>query len=167
MFYYCVSPILIPIAKRYPWILIALIVLYQLLLLNLEPPNSLGFQYPELAGILAPPVIWRTLADWGIYFPLGTVLTLHENSVSAVLERFRWWFIIGTVVLFGLALSSRAGIRIFPFAEYLAPVAFAFLLPSIRRDSIPWVRWFEKIGKRCLWAISYPSIAHLYRPLSC
>jgi peptidoglycan/LPS O-acetylase OafA/YrhL len=148
VFYYCVSPILIPIGKRFPWILLGVISLYQLFLMNIRIPNSLGFEYPAWANMLAPPVIWGSLAKWAIYFPLGIVLSLHAKSISPVLERFRWFFGIGTVVLFGLFFVDKADIRSFPLAEYLVPLPFVFLLPLIRRDSIPLVQWFEKIGKR-------------------
>jgi peptidoglycan/LPS O-acetylase OafA/YrhL len=148
VFYYLIAPLLIWLNKRIGWFLVLLIGLYQLFLINVIHPGTLGFQLPGWAGWLTPPVLARTMADWAIFFPLGLVYVLNAKSVMPLLQRLKWIFVVLTVVLYAVALLNQQAIIDFPIARFLFPVTFIFITPTIKRDSIPWVRQFEMFGKR-------------------
>ncbi len=148
VFFYLVSPILVKVSKRFGWIVIAVIALYQVVLINIEFSNVIKYAHLEWMRFLAPPIIRYTMAIWGIYFPLGVIYNLNAKTAMPKLVRFKWLFAIGTVVFFVISLLNDTGVMVFPFADYLAPISFVLLLPSIRRNSIPLVRQFEAISKR-------------------
>jgi fucose 4-O-acetylase-like acetyltransferase len=148
VFFYVLSPVLIIVGRRRGVLLLLLIGLYQWLLMVVREPGLLGFALPAWMDVLAPPVLFNTMADWGIYFPLGVVFGLHGGSLRPHLLRLRWLFVTATVGLFVLGMLNAFEIANAPWARYLAPLAFAFLAPTIDRHKIPLVRQFEKIGKR-------------------
>jgi peptidoglycan/LPS O-acetylase OafA/YrhL len=148
VFYYAVSPVLVRLSKRFGWLIIAAIAVYQLVLINLQFPGALGFQFPAWMKYLAPPVLSSTLADWGIFFPLGIIYSLKARQVNPALARLKWGFAILTVLFFVVSVLDAAKVVRFPLAGFLAASMLMFFLPSIRRDTIPFVRQFEKVGKK-------------------
>jgi peptidoglycan/LPS O-acetylase OafA/YrhL len=147
-FFYLVSPVLVRLSKRFGWAVIAGLAVYQLVLFNLIYPGALGFQFPEAMKFIAPPVIRTTLADWGLFFPLGVIYSLKARSANPGLLKLRWLFWILTVIFYATSILDAAGAIRFPLANFLAPLAFVLAIPSIRRDAIPLVRQFEKVGKK-------------------
>ena len=148
VFYYLISPFLVKTARRHPWILMAIIVLYVLFLINVTAPGILGFKLPTWARYLTPPVLRITLAVWGIFFPLGVIYSLYSDQILPFLRRSRWMLLIGTVVFYGFSVLHEASIVVFPLAALISPVFGVFLLPLIKRESIPIVRRFERVGKK-------------------
>jgi hypothetical protein len=143
-FYYAISPILVKFAKRYGHILLVAIGFYQLILINLLSPGTLGYTFPEWMQILAPPILRTTLAQWGIYFPLGLVYGINAGTLLPQLQKLKWVSLIATVLFFVISLSTWS----FSLAYYIFPLAFLFYAPTIKRNSIPMVRQLEEIGKR-------------------
>lgn len=148
VFYYLLSPVLIKVSRSYGLIVVAFIALYQLLLINILNTGTLGFTFPNWFHYLAPPIIRSTLALWGIFFPLGLVYGLTAKWMMPLSRKHFWWIAGVTVLLFILGNLDVLSMIHFPLARYLCPVAFILLLPAIRRDSIPYVRQLERIGKR-------------------
>ncbi len=146
--YYLLAPVLIRISRSHGLAVVGLIGLYQLILINILKPGTLGFIFPAWAHYLAPPVIRSTLADWGIYFPLGLVYGLHAKQVMPWSKKYFRWIAALTIFLFILGNLDVFGVIRLHLALYLAPLSFILLLPAIRRDSIPFVRQLERIGRR-------------------
>jgi len=147
LFWLALSPILVQLARRFSGVLIAIILLYQMFLLNLEYPGMLGFTFPAWAHLLQPPVLHFTLAVWGIYYPLGLIYSVNAKSIAPWLQKNKaaLWAITG--VFFVLDFLSKAEILKFLLADFVYPLAFVLLLPTIKRDTIPWVRQLEEVGK--------------------
>ena len=66
-FFYLLAPILLWLNQRVSWLSVLLVGVYQLFLLNVREPGLLGFAFPEAAGLLTPPILFNTMADWGVY----------------------------------------------------------------------------------------------------
>ncbi|MCK6628034.1 MAG: acyltransferase [Anaerolineae bacterium] len=147
-FYYVLSPFLVRIAKRFGYLLILIIILYQLALLNIKDPNNLGFAFPGWMGFLAPPVLRETMAIWGVYFPLGLVYSINIKTILPWLQRLRWLLLTMTVVFFVISVLNRFSIWSFPLADFICPLMFVLFIPTLKRDAIPFVRELEKAGKK-------------------
>jgi hypothetical protein len=147
-FFYVLSLILVRLCKHFGWILIGLIALYQITLLNLVYPGILGFIFPGWVHVLVPPVIGHTIAEWGIYFPLGLVYSLNANRLAPQLLRFKWLLVSTIAVTFIVAYLNAATVLVFPLADHICPLLFLLTFTIVKRNSIPMVRNLEKIGKR-------------------
>ncbi len=146
-FYYVLSPLLVRLAKRFGFVLVVVIGLYQLILINVVYPGTLGFTFPGWVNFLAPPVLRLTLAEWAIFFPLGLVYSINSGSMLPWLQRFRWVNLAVTTALFVLSLLDALSVLRFPLAGFIYPLTFTLFVPTVRRDSIPMVRELEKIGR--------------------
>jgi hypothetical protein len=147
-FYYLLSPFLVRFARRFGLALIVIIGLYQLLLINIVYPGTLGVFFPDWMHIFAPPVLRTTLALWAIYFPLGLVYNINAKQMLPRLQRARWAFLIITAVLFVISLLDVFSVIRFPLASFICPTTFVLVSTTIRRESIPKVRTLEKLGKK-------------------
>lgn len=134
--------------KRFGWLVIGIIALYQIMLINQTNPGIMGLILPNWLRLLAPPVIKGTIASWGIYFPLGVVYSLNATNISPWLKKLKWLLVLLTTMMFSFTTLHNTGIINFPLAEYICPVSFVLLLPLIKRESIPFVKHLEKVGKK-------------------
>ena len=146
--FYVASPLLIPAARRYPWLLLGAVGVYQVLLIAIRYSEVLSISLPDAARFLNPPVVSGTFADWGVYFPLGAVFSLHATALKPWLKRMKWLFVIATIALFILTLLQATGVTNTPWARFLAPLPLIFIVPIVQRSSMPAVQKLEKIGKR-------------------
>ncbi len=147
-FYYLVSPVLVTLARRYSYLLIAAIAVYQLFLINIVFSGALGFAFPTWMRPLVPPVLGYTLALWAIYFPLGLVYSINTPRWLPRLQQFRWVFLAITLSFFSLSALHTAKIIDFRLAGFIAAVSFVLFIPTLKRNSIPRVRELEDVGKR-------------------
>jgi len=141
------SPVLVHLARRFGGAVVFIILIYQLILLNLQYPGILRFTFPSWVHFLRPPVLGYTMAAWGIYFPLGLIYGLEARRITPWLQKIKWAVLAVTSVFFVLGFLYRAGIARFPLADYICPLIFVLLLPTFKRNSIPFVRQLEEIGK--------------------
>jgi len=148
MFYYLSSPILVRLADRFGYVLVVVIGLYQVLLINLVFPNSLGLDFPNWLQVLVPPGLGTTMAMWGVYFPLGLVHGLKARKVLPWLQKLRFMFLITTGLFFALHVLHKVSVLRFPLSGFVCPLTFMFLVPTIRRNSIPMVRQLEKLSRK-------------------
>lgn len=148
VFYYLLSPLLVIVGRRFGLLLVALVFVYQLLLLNIVNPGIFGFTFPAWMGYLAPPVLRTTLADWGIFFPMGLVYGLNARRIQPWSRKLVWLFVGLTALIFLVALLDAFSVWHVPWARYIAPIPLMFVLPAIRRDIIPQVKLLERMGKR-------------------
>jgi peptidoglycan/LPS O-acetylase OafA/YrhL len=149
IFFYIVSPILVIFGKRFGWLLLLFIGLYQIFLIVMTDPAILGKQ--EVTGLLriiVPPVLVGTMADWAIFFPMGLIFSMNNATIKPHLQKLKWLTAVVTVSIFIVGMLNAFGLLGAPWARYLAPVALMFLLPVIDRKSIPQVRRLEQVGKR-------------------
>ena len=129
-------------------LMLVVIGLYQLILINLLNPGILGFTFPKSASFLAVKVLRTTLAEWAIYFPLGLIYGLQARKWIPQLQKLKWVFAGMTVLLFGIGLLDAFSIVRFPLAFMLCPFTMMMLLPLVKRDMLPWVRFLERVGRR-------------------
>jgi hypothetical protein len=148
LFYYVCSPVLVRLAGRFGYVILTMIVLYQILLLALVFPSVFGLGIPSWMEVLVPPILGRPMAQWGVYFPMGLIFSMKATEISPWLQKHRILFAMATAVFFGLLIMNDYGVLHFSLAYYLTPLIFLFLAPAIRRDSIPMVRHFEKVARR-------------------
>lgn len=147
LFYYVISPVLVPLARRYGYWLLPAILFYQMVVSNIQTPGLFGFTFPGWMHIFAPPILANTFATWGIYFPMGLVYSLHAKELNPKLYKLRWASLTVTLALFIAGTSpADAPYHIF-LARYVYPITFMLLIPVIKRQWIPWVRRFEYVGK--------------------
>jgi len=146
--FYIASPVLIPAAKRHPWLLLGAIGGYQLLLIAIRHPDALSVSLPRSASVLNPPVVGGTFSDWGVYFPLGIVFSLHASSLRSRLKQVKWASLLAALALFVLGLLHATEAANAPWARYFAPVPLIFVIPVTQRGSIPAVQQLERVGKR-------------------
>jgi peptidoglycan/LPS O-acetylase OafA/YrhL len=148
IFFYLLAPVLVAAGKRLSWLFLLGVGLYQVALLNLIYPGMLGFQFPSYVHFLEMPVLRLTISTWGIYFPLGIVYSLNADHLTQLLFKLRWVFFSGAVLLFVSNIYRYSNAQMPPIEGYLAPVLLTLLLPSIKRDQIPYARRLEMVGKR-------------------
>ncbi len=148
VFFYLISPILVSLGKRQPWVLILIFLVYQLFLLNVKYPGTLGFEFPSWANHFVIPILGGTMADWGVCFPIGIVFSLNMQKMRPGLQKLKWLFVGLTIGLFVIALLDVRGVVSVPLARFISPLVFLLVIPVIPRNSIPGVRGLEEIGKK-------------------
>jgi peptidoglycan/LPS O-acetylase OafA/YrhL len=150
VFWYVATPALVWIGRRRGALLLLAIVAWQAWLLVVRFPEMFGLtgKLPQWAATTLPPVLATTMSEWGVYFPIGLVLSLHSAALKPALERWRLVSIVAVAVLFGLGLLNAFGFVDAPWARLAAPLPLMFVLPTIDRTSIPWLDAFERLGRR-------------------
>jgi len=150
VFWYLVTPAVVWAGRRRGVLLVTLIGVWQAWLLVLRFPAMFGMEarLPGWAAATIPPVIFTSMADWGIFFPLGLVMSLHGKALKPRLVRWRPASAALSLALFGLGLLNAFRWVDAPWARLVAPVPLMFLLPTIDRGSIPFLDLFERLGRR-------------------
>lgn len=151
-FFYLIAPVLVPISRRLGWYLIIPIIIFQLALLNLQSPGSIGFQFPDWVQIIKPPVIHSTFAIWGICFPLGIIYSFNQKKADVFFIKYLWVVLIIVACLFILSAASVFGLQILSVAllDTICPILLLLLIPTLRLDKIRVSRFLEKTGNRSL-----------------
>lgn len=148
IFFIAIAPIMLWLTNRIGWLTVLLLVaVYQMLLILIVFPGSHNVSLPAWTAWLAPPVLSLTLADWGIYFPLGMLYALNMKTMTPWLERLRWPLLAMASGGFIATVLHGMGVWNAPLVRHIFPLAVVLLLPLIPRQAIPKVRWLENIGK--------------------
>ena len=148
VFFILISPIIIKLTHRFGWSwLLILVSVYQIFLILAVDRAQFRLTLPAWMDFLVVPVLARTLADWGIYFPLGMCLALNSNKITPFLEKTKWLCLALGLLSFGLAATQAIGYINFPASRHLFPLFLVLVVPVIQRDWIPARRFFESIGK--------------------
>ena len=148
VFFYLLAPLLLPVARRLPWLLLGGIAAYQLFSVAVLQPGELGFTLPEWTIRLTLPGLRLTLALWGIYFPLGLVCGIHAESLTPRLKALRAPLLAAAIAAYGAAVLHELSLLYSPLAELICPVLAVLLMPVIARESIPFARNLERLGIR-------------------
>jgi peptidoglycan/LPS O-acetylase OafA/YrhL len=134
--------------KRFGLLILLLIGLYQFVLLIVEYPGVLTFNFPDWLRYLAPPVLRTTLANWAIYFPLGLMFGLNPKFYTPSSKWLVWVIALITLLLYIFGLLDAFKVISAPIARFICPIPLMFVLFAWKRDSIPLVRPLERIGRR-------------------
>ena len=148
IFFYILSPLIAFLAKRIGWWLILFVGVYQLLLIGVIHPGAIGIHLPEYFNLIVPPVLGNSLADWAIFFPLGLVYILKMKQTQPILRRWKLVLVAIMLVLYILSVLTAIGVIDTRLAGYIFPVLLMLVMPTIQRNSIPWARQLELLGKR-------------------
>lgn len=150
LFFTLFAPILVFFAKKIPWWIFGVFLAYQAFLVTLLRPDIFGNFMPEWARIFAPPIIRLPLALWGVFYPLGIIFGLKSDQFRKTLSNKTHMLILVSVaiVLFVLATLTQLGFTALPIIEVIAPLFGLVVLTTIKRDQIPFLRFFERIGKK-------------------
>jgi peptidoglycan/LPS O-acetylase OafA/YrhL len=148
VFYYILAPLLMPVARRFPWILIVAISAYQLFSLAALQSGELGFLLPGWASRLTLPALRLTIALWGVFFPLGMVYGQHSATLTPRLRTLRPLLLAGAIGAYVLALLHEMSLVRFPLAALLCPVFVVLSMPVLAREWIPFARGLERLGMR-------------------
>jgi hypothetical protein len=146
--YYLISPILLRLLSRLPYITILLIGLYQAVSLVILRPDLVGIEIPEWSIFFTIPALRWSIALWGIFFPLGMAFSMYSDRITPWLKRIS--IILATLIVLSYLLSVLHELDLihFPFATLLFPLFVVMIIPVVRRDSIPLVRQLESLGRR-------------------
>jgi hypothetical protein len=98
--------------------------------------------------ILVPKIIGYTMALWGLFFPLGLYYGQKMRSLNPALHKWKWAFLGMTGVLYVLNVLTTWQLIYAPLTEYIYPAAFIFLVPTIKRETIPLYKSLEKVGRK-------------------
>ncbi len=147
VFFYVIGPLLVRISERRPVLVLIIALGYQVLCADVLKPDLIGLQLPSWAYFLTIPGIRQSMAIWGIFFPVGVILSLHRNRMLTVLERAVVPIASLTVVFYAMVLVNELTTLPLAIGEWLFPLAGIFLVPLIPRDGIPLASWMEWLGK--------------------
>lgn len=148
VFFILISPLLLKFAHRIGWFwVLGFIGIYQLFLIFAVDSRLYGLNLTGWTNYLVVPILSRTLADWGIYFPLGLYLTMHSKTTTPVLENTKWIFVGLGIFFFGLTAAHALGLIRLTFIRHLYPLMFVLILPVIKREWLPARKFFESVGK--------------------
>lgn len=148
VFFYLIAPLIIWLAKRQPWLVVAVFGLYQIFVIIVLQQKALGLELPGWMMSLTPPVLRITFAVWGIFFPLGILYSMYSRGLNPVLHKS--WILLAVLVAISyvLAVLDLLSVVRFPLAEVFLPLPGILLIPLIRRDAIPYAPVLERLGKR-------------------
>lgn len=148
VFYIALAPLWAWVVKKYPVVILFLILIYQLVLVNLRLQGVLGFPFPGWMSLLSPPVIGLSLALWGVFYPLGLIYIQFSESYKRLLKPAVLIIAIVSFAAYCLAAINEIGIANFSLAEWIFPIITIVLLPFVERKKIPFLLFFENLGKR-------------------
>lgn len=148
-FFYALSPLLVWLSNRIRWWYIFILILaYQIFLIVVLDAKQYNLVVPAWMDKLTLPVLRRTMADWAIYFPLGLLLTLYPKPILSLLKKWQWVFVVLTTITIGLAVMHSLGIVNMTWTRHIYPLTFVLFITGLRRDQIPFIGWFEDVGKK-------------------
>ncbi len=148
VFFILLSPILAWFSKKFPVMTIALLLMYQIVLLNIQLPGVLGFVFPNWMNIVSMPILGLPLTLWAVFYGFGMVYIQNSEKYKRIFSPVIILIGLFSLALFIVAALREIGLIQFQLAEWLLPIITMLLLPFINRNSIPFVRFFEGLGKR-------------------
>lgn len=148
VFFYIISPLIIWLAKKWPWLVFTVFFLYQALVVVILQQQAIGLNLADWMMSLTLPIIRITFAVWGIFFPLGVLYSLHQPQMNRFVQK-TWVVLVGmAIIVYVVAVLDFVGVLRFPLAEVILPIPGILLIPIIRRDVIPYAPNLERVGKR-------------------
>ena len=157
---YLISPLLIPLAKKHPVLLLSLSTIGELGRFSLEYLQALGINSPaiELLRAVTPQWMIPNLLFW---FTLGIVAGVHRQKFVELLGRAKWFLLGAAVLLLPLTLIEYVAITRVSGSAWLGPYfggysrylfSLAFLLSFLAFDKarIPFNDQLSYLGSKSL-----------------
>lgn len=150
VFWYLASPLAVKLGKQHGLAVVLAVGAIQALLILQRYPRMFGLEglLPDWTNVIRVPVLFTSMSDWAIFFPLGLVFSIHEKKLKPMVHRIWWMLLAATVVLFALGVLDAVRIVRMPWTRAFAPVPLTLLLPLVSRNSIPLLGLFEMLGRR-------------------
>jgi hypothetical protein len=147
IFFCLISPFLKKAVGPYIIAILGLFLVYQIFLIMLSDhdfPRTL----PESYNVFAVPVLREPLRLWALFFPLGfyikSLLSLSEPK-KKVLKTILMVITIAIIIINMVAILAVVNL---PWMKYLFPIPFVLLSIFWPRDKIPFLKFFERLGRR-------------------
>jgi len=148
VFFILLSPVLAWCSKKNPLLIIVLLLVYQLVLVNIQLPGVLGFVFPDWINIVSPPILGLPLTLWAVFYCFGMVYIQNSEQYKKMVNPLLAPLALISFTLFVISALKEIGVIQFQLAEWLFPIATITLLPFVSRKSIPFIHFFEGLGKR-------------------
>jgi peptidoglycan/LPS O-acetylase OafA/YrhL len=147
VFFYMIGPPLVSAAERWPVALLICVLAYQMVTVAILNPGFADLVLPEWMFYLTIPGLRLSVALWGIFFPLGVVQGVHQESVAMAMFRARWLLVFAIAACYvGLIAGLVVGTDV-PMLQILFPLTAVLLLPTLHREDIPGARSLERLGR--------------------
>jgi len=113
IFWYLASPLAVKLGRQHGLAVVLIIGALQALLILERYPRMFGPErlLPEWTSIMRIPVLFTSMSDWAVFFPLGLVFSIHEKTLKPKVHRVWWMLIAATVVLFALGVLELSACR--------------------------------------------------------
>ncbi len=147
-FFIIIAPFLAWVVKRLPLVTLLVVLAYQFLLVNIQLPGAMGFVLPPFFNILDVPILGLPLTLWAVFYPLGMVYIQFSQQYKSLLMRSIIVIAAISFGLYALAVLKEIGTITFTLAEWMLPFVFILFLPFVDRKKIPFLPFFENLGKR-------------------
>jgi hypothetical protein len=148
VFYYVLSPPLVRLISRWPWVSLLIIGIYQVFSLMVLRPFLFGFELPAWALWLTIPGLRLSIALWGVFFPLGIAVGVHDGRVTPIIQRSsRFLWSLCLITYLGVVIHGLTLFRV-PIAGVVLPLFVVLTFPIISRATIPLAFQFEGLGRR-------------------
>jgi peptidoglycan/LPS O-acetylase OafA/YrhL len=159
--FYLISPILVPVAKRWGKELLIGAAVLHLGLQTVNYINGLGLQFvgQELINSLTPR--WFILGQQPFWFPFGLVAGLHIQQFQTWLARTRRTLLTGAVAFAPVAVLEYQFVDQLNGEPWLAPsfggfartfyiLAFLLWFLALEREALPFPESLSNLGARSL-----------------
>lgn len=158
--YYLLSPFLVPLARRYPRVLLICAAIVQLGLESLRLLALLGLEFPGMRLLIDLTPIYF-FPGRIFYFSIGVVAGLHLERFSRWLARARWVLLAAAGVLLVLSIAEYEYLAEVLDRKWLVPeysgifralfaVAFTLSLVAFEKIPFPFSAKLSRLGSKSL-----------------
>ena len=159
--FYLISPILVPVAKRWGKELLIGVAALHLGLQTVNYVNGLGLEYGSQQIIQSMTPRWFILGQQPFWFPFGLVAGLHIQQFQSWLARTKRVFLTGAVALAPAAILEYQFVDKLNGEPWLSPafggftrtffiLAFILWFLAMEKESLPFPENLSKLGARSL-----------------
>lgn len=158
--YYLLSPYLVPLARRYPQVLLIGTAFLQLGLESLRLLDLLGLDFPGMRLLINLTPIYF-FPGRIFYFSIGLVAGLNLENFNGWLTRYRWGLLIAAFALLALSIAEYMYLTRILDRKWLVPeysgifralfaIAFSLSLIAFEKIPIPFSENISRLGSKSL-----------------
>lgn len=147
IFFYLISPLLKRVQGVSVGIVLFICLLYQIFLILILDPELSG-AFPDFLRGFAPPVLRDPMRTWLIYFPLGLFIKTFLVISKKAQHYLKYALIPISLLTLVLHILDVVNVLKSPWFVYILPLPMCLLLIYWERDKIPFVKFFERLGKK-------------------
>ncbi len=148
VFFILISPLLAAVIKKFAIPVLIFIGIYQFLLVIIQLPDIFSLSLPSWIKIFAPPVLSLPLTLWAVFYPAGMIYIQHSQKLKEIVKKILPVIILVSIISFIVAVLNEIGFIKFPLAEWFLPMAVVWIFPFVNRKKIPFLSFYENLGKR-------------------